>query len=135
MMTYDKGKWIENESMPSEYNYSSAKGLIYAGYDSNPMWVAGVENAFQVKIHWPTDEHFDVTKYRYFIHVDTPFFGDGFLVTDFPSLLMALKELAPLFQDAREQELFEMRKEEHLAWAKDRRRETSDRRYCDHLLD
>jgi hypothetical protein len=62
-----------------------------------------------------------------------PLFSEGVLIKDFASLLMFLKEMQPLLQDAREQQLYEMQEEEHQWRAKDRRIETGERGFCGHL--
>jgi hypothetical protein len=131
MMTYNRGQWIEDTSLPDEYGYSSDKGLNYAGYESYSNWNIGID-ALQVKIHWATDERFDSAPYRYLAYIETPFFGDGVLIKDFPSLLMFLKEMTPLLHEARDQELYEMREEEH-RWLAEERRATTGKRDCGHL--
>jgi hypothetical protein len=129
MRTHFQGAWSHDPTWPDDFEYRSDTGLAYTGYSPRSSWDLGIESLFMLHVHCAN--HPD-ERYQYFVSIETFTFVEGVLVTDFPSLLLFLKEMLPLLQDAREQDRYTMREEEHLAWAQDRRQTTKKRDFCAH---
>lgn len=106
------GQWNLDKSIPDNWSISSKKGLQYEGYEEGIAQLFGDEASFHLEIYTATD---DASPYGYFVCADDVLSHSTVLVTDYPSLLMLIKEMLPLIEDARAQELYEMQQEEHLA--------------------
>jgi hypothetical protein len=78
MITYNKGQWIEDKSMPDWFDLTCVSGegakLGYEGYQLLAHYVSGVEGILQIGVFWPTDECIDTAKYKYFAVFDAALF-------------------------------------------------------------
>jgi hypothetical protein len=131
MQVYDKGQWANDKSISEEWKLNSSEGLRYEGYDSAQTWTLGIDYLFHVEVYCAADERFETAEYRYFVYISAHEMGDAVLVTDFPSLLMLMKEMLPLIQEGREHEAHEMQEEEHKHRMKQLQRE-GFKISCDH---
>lgn len=121
MLTFNHGQWIEDTTISNDWKIIGEE-LSYGDYDSDPGWVIGEKHVFHAEVYWiredlPQDAY-ERARYKFFVATRDIGRTECILVTDYPSLLMLLKEIEPLIRFEMDLERFEMLAEEHLWKAK-----------------
>jgi hypothetical protein len=116
MLTYNRGKWEEDKTLSDDWSIGSGDKLAYPGFSSLVELNLGDEYSYHANVWWPSEEN--KSKYQYFVELGTGNCGHAVLVTDYPSLLMLLKEVEPIIRLDMDFQRFQMQEEEHRWLAK-----------------
>lgn len=115
MDTYNRGQWGKDDSYPDQWEINANNQLVYSGYEGLP-----VEDLSEFRWEFKAySSNGTGETYEFLVIIGNVNAYWPYLVTDFPSLLMLIKEVLPLIDYSRKEALFDMQKEEHEWKAKD----------------
>jgi hypothetical protein len=124
--TYDRGVWGKDETLPDEYKKHEI------GFDEDIEFTIGPEYEFHIDVYVAHDP--STSKYSFLVAIGNSNRVWEYLVTDWASLFMLVKEASPMIEDVRKQELFEMQEEEH-QWKAKGLEKYQHRKHCGHIVD
>jgi high-affinity Fe2+/Pb2+ permease len=131
METYDRGKWGKDARYPddTEHHTKSDGEWIYKGYETAETISVGGEYGFHVNIYCSEEE---ASQYQFFAKIGNCNRCWDYLVTDFPSVLMLIREILPLIQEESTRISFEIQEEEH-TWKAKELDPWQFRKHCAHV--
>jgi hypothetical protein len=123
--TYDRGVWGKDETFPDEYKKSDI------GFDEGVEFTIGPEHEFHIEIYVAHDP--STSKYGFLAVIGNDNRLWHYLIPDWASLFMLVKEASPMIENAQKQELFEMQEEEH-KWKAMDLEEYQYGKFCRHVV-
>lgn len=124
MDVYNRGQWSTDESISDDWTWDK-EGRKKNGYETIPDCAVGDKFGWSAEAYAADDIE---TQYPFLVLIGTGNRAFPCLVTDFPGLMMLMKEVLPLVREEREKQLFEIREEEHV-W---KSRDLEPHQYCKH---
>jgi hypothetical protein len=130
MLTYSRGQWSDDPEYSDDgVKWGKNDQLLLNGYEKNKEMSIGHEHGINISFYCADDRE---SKYQFYACFSTGNRYYDCLVADFPSLLMLINTAMPIIKFDRDDERFEIMREEHEWKAKDLESHEY-RRSCGHI--
>lgn len=135
MFTYNQGTWGEDTTQEDNWSIGVHDKITINGIEMLPLLQFGYEYLYHAFVYSLDHDNFSEDAYKpynFFVTLGDAGDNEIVLVTNYPSVLMLVKEVQPLIQISLETHKVEMIEEEHQWKGRDRWRETG-KQECQHL--
>ena len=131
--TYIRGTWGTDDAYDDEdvkWTGKSQQFLTFPGFDEEPPEILlGNEHSLHLRIYFSVNPE---EKYPFFAVFSTGNIENWYLIPDFPSVLMFIREVSPVIEAHQRQEQHEILLEDH-AWKAKNFDPSIYRSHCTHI--